>query len=552
MDAMYRAIASLLSSHAGGNRMELNSIFIKVLNMGIAATYVILIVLVMRLLFRKLPRIYSYCLWALVGVRLLFPVLIPSAFSLFNLDTFWKVAEEPGQRMAFISQKIEYELTPQINTGSILVDQGVNQILPPANPQGSVNPLQIWLFVGAWIWVTGIVVMLGYMLFSYLRTGKQVKYAVKLFPSVYESDNISSPFVFGVFRPRIYIPFHLEEKEREYILAHEQYHIRRGDPVIKMLAFLIVCVYWFHPLVWLSYVLLGKDMEMSCDEKVLQTLGGEIKEDYSRSLLSFATGKRWHVIQPLAFGESFAGMRIKNVLRFQKPALWLGIAGGLVVVALAFVCLTDREKESIVRVGSMDAMGSGAYATTVDYSFASNINSYLVYAEAYDSNGEYMWQVNLAAQNLEDRSRSGNAVLGMDYSQETGQRNAGFSIFYQPEEQMISDTPGKDGTLNMVITDCMNFSAVFGKQGDLPYTIEAENPCIIGAGYTVKKENERHELYTPEQLRAALAVNDDRIVFLAENCYSFIVYLIASEKDCDTLLKMYQEGGMSSAVAAAK
>lgn len=566
--------------------MDLNTIFIKILNMGIAATYVILIVMAMRVLFlRKLPRIYSYCLWALVGVRLLFPVLLSSAFSFFNLDAFWKVTEEPGQRMAFISQEIEYELIPQINTGSTFVDQSVNRILPPANLQGSVNPLQIWFFVGEWIWIAGIVIMLGYMLVSYLRVRNRVKYAVRMQGvldidisknkfervvvnderemknyqkergckrrapwrrqvSVYECDGISSPFVFGVFRPRIYIPFHLEEKALEYILAHEWYHIRRGDPIVKMLAFLIVCIYWFHPLVWISYVLLEKDMEMSCDEKVLQTLGGEIKEDYSRSLLSFATGKGWHIIQPLAFGESFAGMRIRNVLRFRKPALWLSLSGVILVVILSLICLTDREKENIVRVESTDVMGVGDFAANIEYSFAPDINSYLIYVEAYDPNGEYLGQGNLAAEDLKRGRRSGSDILSMGVSRNSNAGTAWFDISYrkvnETEDAAFSDIGIGDGEQKFYLEDCMGFSAVFGKTGDGAYTMEADQPCIIGTGYTVNRGENRLEAYTPEQLRAAGTV-DDNVILLTNNGCSFIVYMVASEQDCKTLLETYPE-----------
>lgn len=328
----------------------LDKLFIQILNMSISATYVIGVVLLLRLLLRRLPKSYSYVLWGIVGLRLLCPFSISSVFSLFNLKPFMTVASGESRAMEYIPADIGFAKVPQINTGIPMVNQAVNGSLPEATFTASVNPMQILLFIGSRIWLFGILALLLYMLLSYLKMKKQVKYAVLLPGSensshrIYECDGIKTPFVLGMFRPCVYIPFHLEEKEREYILAHENYHIRRGDPVVRAGAFLLASVYWFHPLVWLSCYLMGKDMEMSCDEKVLRKMGDGIKQDYSNSLLSFATKKSLQLNGPLAFGESLAGKRIKNVLSYKRPAVWVGILCVLLIAVVSLVCLTDRQE----------------------------------------------------------------------------------------------------------------------------------------------------------------------------------------------------------------
>lgn len=332
----------------------IEKLFIQILNRSISAAYVIGVVLLLRLLLRRLPKSYSYMCWGIVGLRLIWPFSIASVFSIFNLKPFLTAASGMPRAMEYIPADIGPAGVPQINTEFPAVNQAVNGTLPLAAPMESVSLMQRILFVGSRIWLLGISVLLLYLLLSYLKMKKQVKYAV-LLPGreafahrIYECDGIRTPFVLGLFRPCVYIPFHLEEKEREYILAHENYHIRRGDPLVRAGAFLLASVYWFQPLVWLSCYLMGKDMEMSCDEKVLRTMGDGIKQDYSNSLLSFATKKSFQLNGPLAFGESLAGKRIKNVLSYKRPTVWVGILCVLLIAAVSLVCLTDRREKSAV------------------------------------------------------------------------------------------------------------------------------------------------------------------------------------------------------------
>ena len=457
----------------------LRDCFIGILNMGITASYVILAVLLLRLLLRRLPKVYSYSLWAVVGVRLLCPAPFSSPFSLFNLKLFGTVAAEPGRNLAFIPQNIAMEAHPEVNTGIPAVNGIINRSLPEAQPYTSMNPMQLILYLAGWIWVIGIIALLLYMTVSYLRLKRRVKPAVLLQESrgktpVYECDGIGTPFVLGIFRPRIYIPFHLNGKEREYILAHEAYHIRRRDPFVKAAAFVLVSVYWFHPLVWVSYFLMGKDMEMSCDEKVVKDMGDEIKQDYSRSLLSFAANTRRYLPGPLAFGENSAAARIKNVLRYKRPAFWIGCIGVLVAGALALVCLTDRKTENTLSVENSIG-GEQEMAASCKYSFSPGINSYLIYAEFYDR-GDYAGRMTVSAATIEEGNRAGEGRLTLTPLTGDGEGYEGISIGYSMGASLdfISaqlNAPGAAFRMNS------------GEGDGESFRMEPDRPYVIAEGF---------------------------------------------------------------------
>ena len=205
---------------------------------------------------------------------------------------------------------------------------------------GSVSAADL-LRIASWGWLAGLATILLYSLFCWLRLRRTVHMAVRLQDNVYECGNISSPFVLGLFRPRIYLPFRLSEREREYIIRHEEFHIRRKDVYVKALAFFLAAVYWFHPFVWLAFFCMGRDMEMSCDEHVLVEMGSGIKKEYSLSLLSFASNRRLHPAGPLSFGEKDAKSRVKNILGFRKPGVWAAVGGTLMILVIAAVCLTN-------------------------------------------------------------------------------------------------------------------------------------------------------------------------------------------------------------------
>ncbi|MEA4925463.1 MAG: M56 family metallopeptidase [Syntrophomonadaceae bacterium] len=300
--------------------------FLDVVNMSITASYVILFVLIVRLFLKKAPRIFSYSLWSVVLFRLICPFTFSSAFS------FLQVAGGSSGKIEYIPSNLEMMAQPQINTGIQGFDSAVNASLPAASPAASVNPLQIILFILAVIWAAGVILGLLYSVIAYFRLKYRVRTAMLVKDNIWESEMISSPFVLGIMKPKIYLPTGLDETHRIHILKHEETHIRRRDYLIKPIAFLTLCVHWFNPLVWISFVLMTRDMEMSCDERVLKELGKGIKKDYSMSLLSLAANEHMINAGPLAFGESNITSRIKNVLNYRQPVFWIVMAATVAVV----------------------------------------------------------------------------------------------------------------------------------------------------------------------------------------------------------------------------
>lgn len=312
----------------------MDTVFIKVLNMSYIAAWVILFVLLARLLLRKAPKRYSYMLWLIPLLRLICPFSFESVLSLI-----------PVKAQA-IPSSITFTQTPKIDSGIPIVNSAVNSMLPPAAPAASINPMQIWLGIGEIVWIVGIAALLIYSLVSLFFLRRSLAVAMPMRGNILLVDHIKTPFVIGLIHPKIYLPSSLSEKEQGYIILHEQTHIRRGDHIIKLLAFLTLCIHWFNPLAWAAFILSSKDMEMSCDESVIKHTREDIRQEYSASLLSLATGRRIIAGVPLAFGEGNTEGRIKNLLNYKKPAFWVSIVAVIAVAALA-VCLLTNPKAKI-------------------------------------------------------------------------------------------------------------------------------------------------------------------------------------------------------------
>lgn len=300
----------------------MEAIFLRILNMSITAGYVILALLLIRFFLKRAPKKYSYLLWSAVLFRLICPVSFSSVFSIFQMKLFDMTAAGNGSGAAlnYVPADIGYMQTPKVTSGIPAMNTILSGSLPAPAPYASVNPLQLWILLGSILWSAGIAVFLILNLISYIRLTRRMATAVRLKNNIYESDKIRSPFILGFLSPRIYIPFGLNEQECRYILCHENYHLKRKDHLVKLLSFFLLAIHWFNPLVWLAYVLMSRDMEMSCDEKVLSDIGTDISCEYSTSLLSFATNRRLLSASPLAFGETGVRERIKNVLHFKKPS----------------------------------------------------------------------------------------------------------------------------------------------------------------------------------------------------------------------------------------
>ncbi len=318
----------------------MTDLFLTILNMSITASYIAFAVILFRFLLRKAPKTLTVLMWAAVGIRLILPFSFESVLSLI-----------PSAKT--VPENIIYSTTPYIDSGISYLNQTVNPIISGSfSPHAgdSVNPLQIWLFVAAIVWVIGIVAMLIYTLVSYFKIKLRVCEAVKLQDNTYLCDNIASPFIFGVIKPKIYLPSDINEKDIEFVTAHEKAHLKRLDHLWKPLGFLLLTIYWFNPVLWVAYVLLCKDIEFACDEAVIKQMGSDIKKSYSEALLNCSVPKHLITACPLAFGETGVKSRIKSVLNYKKPTIWI-IAVCLVLSIVLGVCfLTNPKSNTIMHI----------------------------------------------------------------------------------------------------------------------------------------------------------------------------------------------------------
>ena len=323
----------------------LDRLFMQVLDMSRVASIVILLVLLARLLLRRAPKVFSYALWAVVLFRLLCPVSIESPLTVVPEIT--PVAEQytlSDKPISFAGAGV----AAQQAVGDVL-NGGIDlQHIPTTekDEQGNTEYVsarwwEVWVCFGKYLWLGGIMVMSIYSLLSWRRLKKQLAEAALLRDNIYLVDGIGAPFVMGVLRPKIYLPSVLSPQEQGYIICHEQYHIHRFDHVCKGLAFIALCIHWFNPLVWFAFVLAGKDMEMSCDEAVMREMGGDIRADYSASLLALATGRRIIAGTPLAFGEGDTKSRIRNVLAWKRPKTWVTVLAAVLSIAVLAGCIAD-------------------------------------------------------------------------------------------------------------------------------------------------------------------------------------------------------------------
>lgn len=326
-----------------------SNFFTSVLDMSVSASVVILVVLLARLLLRKVPKIVSYGLWLVVLVRLLCPFELQSPVSIMpEIAPVSSYYEPELSEDFFIDPSEAVGAVDPIPEGSPGVQQ-VPVVYEGANIKVdyvSVRTADPWVLAGTWIWLLGFCAMAVYSAASILLLKRKVREAVLLEKGVYETDGIGSPFVMGLFIPKIYLPVGLTQQERNLILAHERQHIRRMDPVWKALGFLALSIHWFNPLVWVAFILGCRDMEMSCDEAVLKKLGPMARGDYAAALLKITVGKRMIAGSPLAFGEGDPKGRIRNLAKWKKPVLWISILAVALCAVLAVCLLTDPMQES--------------------------------------------------------------------------------------------------------------------------------------------------------------------------------------------------------------
>ena len=309
------------------------AVFLKLLNLSISASWLVLAVLALRLVLRRAPKWVNVLLWGMVALRLMLPFSIESALSLIpSAETL-------------SPEVVRFNPAPTITSGVKIIDNAVNPSLSEhfaAAPTMSVNPLYVWTYLAGWVWLIGLAAMLAYALVSYLRLRRRVRVSLPVQDHIYLCDAISSPFILGVVKPRIYLPSGLDEVQRQNVLSHERAHLARHDHWWKPLGHLLVAVYWFHPLIWAAYVLLCRDIELACDERVVRDMNRAQRAAYSQALLDCAMPRRRRlVLCPLAFGEVGVRDRVKSVLHYRRPGVWLSAAAVLLCAALAMTFLTE-------------------------------------------------------------------------------------------------------------------------------------------------------------------------------------------------------------------
>ena len=327
----------------------MNELFLKIINMSISASWLVLAVLILRFVLKKAPKWINVLLWGIVAIRLICPFSFESTLSLIpSAET--------------IPLNIGMDTTPTINSGISAINNAVNPIIGQSNTPmagASVNLLQITIGIYEYIWIFGMIALALYTAISYWRLRRKVDTAVRYKDNIFQSENVSFPFVLGIIKPRIYLPFKMNGQYLEYVVAHEQAHICRKDHWWKPLGFLLLMIHWFNPLMWLAYVLLCRDIELACDEKVIKELGNEQRGDYTQALVACSVNRRMIVACPLAFGEVSVKERVKSVMNYKKPAFWVIIISVIVCVGVAVCFLTNPKQDSytlriVVPAGSQE------------------------------------------------------------------------------------------------------------------------------------------------------------------------------------------------------
>ncbi len=420
----------------------LSTLFSAVLNMSITASVVILVVLLARRLLKGAPKVISYALWVVVLFRLLCPFSLPAPFSLLSL--FQTAATETGQ-MAYLPAPSPEQVPLPAPTPST-----EETPLPDTPSPVDSTPRFDWMEGASILWAAGVVGMAGYSLVQLIRLRKRLVGALPLDGTLRLADHIDTPFVLGLFRPKIYLPSHLSHQDQAFIVCHERHHIRRGDPILRTVAYAALCLHWFNPLVWLAFRLSGRDMEMCCDEAVIQELGPQVRADYSTCLLRFSAKGSLHFSAPLAFGEGDAKERIENIMTPRKK-LPLAAAAALCLCLLLTACLgaNPQNAAETQNTGTTDP-SAVSYISPGAPSLQSQLETYLklVCNQAYSPYYEDLRYEMSSYQESRDGDTFTATFLWTMYNQD----NSGFSNTGETESNFQLQATGQltDGILSTI------------------------------------------------------------------------------------------------------
>ena len=343
----------------------MENVFLQILNNAITVSILILVIMLVRVLCRKMPKWITCLLWTLVAAKLMMPFSVESVFSLVPMS-------EP------IPAGIAMESNPHISFGIENVDNLINPALQQhftPDKTASANPLQVWMYVGTVVWLAGTAALLLYALAAYVTVKWKVRASVRVEKNIYECDDIADPFILGIVRPRIYLPSGLDEETKKYVLKHETAHLGRKDYLWKPLGFLILSVYWFQPLCWAAYILMCGDIEYACDEKVIKKETEGARADYCKALLTCSVPRKMIAACPVAFGENGVKGRVKNMMNYKKPTFWISSISIIIVVIVAVCFATspkgkeaDNEKTAPAANSEMetDSTGTNSSGTQTD------------------------------------------------------------------------------------------------------------------------------------------------------------------------------------------
>lgn len=414
--------------------MNWQNCFPQILDMSRTGAIVICVVLILRLILKRAPRAFSYALWAVVLFRLLCPVTLTAPVGVLRetetVRESYTLADTP---VTFAdAAEAAYRAVGDAANGGLGV-----QHIQSSGSTAAGRWWEIWVLFGQYVWLAGVGVMLLHALVQHLVLRRTLVGAVRLQDNVWCADRIGMPFVAGVLRPKIYLPSSLDESERGYVIAHEQHHIRRGDPLWRLLAFAALCLHWFNPLVWLAFALSRKDMEMSCDEAVTREMDGDARAAYSESLLRFATGKRV-VVAPLAFGEGDTKERIVHVMKYKKTALWATALAAVLCVSAVTAFAFNAERKPEKKLTAQEALD--ALEASVRWEGENNVFFTIPKDYAPVSN----WNIHISGRALPDDGMSMSVHFYDEETWEAG-REYGIWLYDLTELIMTAWLPGEDG-----------------------------------------------------------------------------------------------------------
>ncbi|MBQ1632476.1 MAG: hypothetical protein II049_06610, partial [Clostridia bacterium] len=328
----------------------MSKLFLHLLNISITAGWIVLVVVLLRFVLKKAPKWTRVVLWGLVALRLILPVSIESVTSLVPSAETVKIESVTAPVLTSVNEyngvSFFYE---NVQGEQIVLQSGFPTLNSAVNPTPEeaaehFDTVAVLKTVAGWVWLAGVVGMLFYALISFLRLCHRVRASVLLEKGAYVCDEIKDPFILGLIVPKIYLPSGMDEQTRAYVLAHERAHLKRFDHIWKPLGFLLLSVYWFNPLLWLAYILLCRDIELACDEKVVKELDDTGKAAYSEALVTASVSRRSIAACPIAFGETGVKSRVKSVLNYKKPAFWIILVAILACIAVAICFLTMPKK----------------------------------------------------------------------------------------------------------------------------------------------------------------------------------------------------------------